>query len=294
MSSMMKTKRQMKIADSSSAQRPGRILALVNACEHARPVLEQALRLARHHGATLQILEVEEPQGRPCGGHAFVHEVGAFSGLARPLSQEALSRRRQQSSDALRRWLAAAARQAGVRWQFEPARAPMMTHVLEAVRPDDLLLVGLEASTHREQDFCMQALALARLSASLVQIAAPPPRLQRARVAVLMEDAVSGMPALLAGMERARFEDRRLLVLLAPAARRLVSVELEALLQHSGVRHRLRQLEEVRAGLLLSVLAEEHAAELVVGRGDWLDSEAAEQLLKLWHMPMLVARRPAP
>lgn len=271
--------------------RPGRIVVVVDASAEALEALRSAAALAAQQRLPLLAVIADEPARARSAAYSFACEVGAFSGTIRPLDRAVQARRLDPGAAEIRRIIARITRRAGVAWEVVVVRERLIDEVLAISTPDDLLMLA-HASTPAwpGRGLVEAALRLARGAAGSVQISAAAPASQRGRVAVLIDDLAAGPKLLGAAAARARTSARRLVVLVAPDAGRGALARLEDMLAQAGVSARLRDLATTTSGELLRVLAEEHAAELVVGRGGaWLESPAAERLLARWRLPLLIA-----
>jgi len=280
-------------ASSSSGKRrgPARIVALVDHMPDDGGVLDAAIHQAVRHQAPLLVLSHRQSHAVRCAAYSFATEVGRWSGKLRPVDSGYVARHHARCLADMRRRVRAAAKRAGIRWQLLEIDGRLVDEVLALNRPDDLLmLTRILSAPERAAEWRRAALALARRAAGAVQMVQPASAVDRGRVAVLLDDEHSAARLLETAAGRARLSGRRLVALLTPQARH--SAAIADLLQQCGIRCRVRAVAAKTAAELLPALAEEHAAELVIGRaGPWLDSPAAGRVLALWQLPVFIAAR---
>lgn len=260
--------------------RPARVVVLVDASPDALHALAAAAELAARHRVPLLAVSVEEPERVRSSALPFAREVGALSGAIRPIDEAVLGRRRESGAGTVRRAVAQATRDVGVTWEMVVAQGYLVDEVLAMARPGDWLMLGRVGWSARiGRRLGSAALPLARRAEGAVHICSAGGSRARGRTAVLLEDADSAAALLDMAAARGR---RALVALLAPGVDEAVR---EALARKVG---RVRALPSMGTGDLLRVLAEEGVVELVVGRGGWLGSPAADRLLAHWRMPVLV------
>ncbi|MFY0990181.1 universal stress protein [Halomonas sp. C05BenzN] len=119
-----------------------RVLALLDASRQSLAALSAAVDLAASRQAELVALFVEDIDLLASAGFPFSREVGAQSGLSRPLSPEAveasLARQVKRATQALAE--AVAGRQ--VRHRFQVSRGRVASEALALAGPGDLLVLG--------------------------------------------------------------------------------------------------------------------------------------------------------
>ncbi|MCH4563675.1 MULTISPECIES: universal stress protein [Halomonas] len=119
-----------------------RVLALLDASRQSLAALTAAVELAVGRHAELVALFVEDLDLLHCAGFPFSCEVGAQSGLARPLSPEvleaSLARQVKRASQALAE--AVAGRE--VRHRFQVSRGRVASEALALAGPGDVLVLG--------------------------------------------------------------------------------------------------------------------------------------------------------
>lgn len=119
-----------------------RILALLDDSRQGLAALEAAIALAEQTSAELVALYVEDLDLLRCAGFPFSQEVGASSGVARPLDldmlESSLVRRERRVALALQR--AAAGR--ALRHRLQVSRGQVASEALAEASPDDVLVLG--------------------------------------------------------------------------------------------------------------------------------------------------------
>jgi hypothetical protein len=281
----------VKASDRSAidAVRPTRVVVLVDASPDALHALEMAADLARRHGVPLLAVSVEEPDHAKSKAYSFASEVGAVSGSIRPVDPALSARRRERGPAGIRRAVERASRAADVTWRLMVLQGRLVDEVLALSEPGDCLMLGRVGwSSRLGRKLGRTPLILARRAGGTVHICSADRVRDSGRVAVLLEDVESDRAVLALAAGRSRATGRELVVLSASTSRDEASRIGETVDQHM-LKWRLRSLPALHAGPVLRALAEEGAAELVVGRGGaWLDSPAAARVLDWWRMPVLV------
>lgn len=266
--------------------RPSRVVVLLDASPHALRALEAAAELARRYRVPLLAVSVDEPDRARSAGYPFAREVCAVSGTLRPVAAAGSP---AGSAAGIRRIVEQATHAAELAWDVVVLRGRLVEEVLALSRPGDCLLLGRVGwSARLGRRLGGSPLTLARRSAALVQIVPDAVPRQRGRVAVLVESVAAARAVLAVAAARAEQFERELVVLLAPSVEEQAIVSLLGGLKGGVVGWRLYRLPAIGSGAMLQSLAEQRAAELVVGREEWLDSPAVARLLACWPMPVLV------
>jgi nucleotide-binding universal stress UspA family protein len=129
-------------SDAVQRQQARRVLTMLDASRHSRTALQAAVELAREHRAELVALYVEDENLLRSADFPFACEVGARSGLARPLTvaamQATLSRQLQAVSQALESAVAGD----GVSYSLQVTRGGVVAATLARVTANDILLLG--------------------------------------------------------------------------------------------------------------------------------------------------------
>ncbi|MEZ5555034.1 universal stress protein [Haliea sp.] len=123
-------------------QQARRVLAMLDASRHSLAALRAAVELAHAHRAELVALYVEDENLLRSADFPFAREVGARTGLARPLTvtgmQATLSRQLQQVNRALE----SAAGGGSLRYSLQVRRGGVVAATLAQVGPADMLVLG--------------------------------------------------------------------------------------------------------------------------------------------------------
>ncbi|MGM0703494.1 MAG: universal stress protein [Pseudomonadota bacterium] len=126
-----------------------RVLALLDASRHSLVALAAAVDLATRRRAELVALYVEDTDLLNCAGFPFAREIGAQSGLARPLTDSslevAIARQRSRIHQALER--AVAGRE--LRHRLEVSRGQVVAETLAQATPGDVLVMGKAGMSER-------------------------------------------------------------------------------------------------------------------------------------------------
>ncbi len=130
-------------------ERLARVLALLDTSRHSQAALAAAVDLACHRRAELVAVYVEDLDLLSCAAFPFSCEIGAQSGLSRPLTAERLesviARQLQRVHQALQ--LAVAGRDLPHR--LEVGRGQVVNEALARTGPADVLVLGKTGATER-------------------------------------------------------------------------------------------------------------------------------------------------
>ncbi|WP_163557488.1 universal stress protein [Halomonas sp. NO4] len=136
-------------AEKHTSQELARVLALLDASRHSLAALSAAVDLASRRHAELVALYVEDLDLLRCTAFPFSREIGAQSGLARPLSttslEAAIARQRGRIHQALER--AVAGRE--LHHRLEVSRGQVTVEALAAAGPADVLVLGKAGMSER-------------------------------------------------------------------------------------------------------------------------------------------------
>lgn len=129
-------------AEGAEQARRERVLALLDASRQSIAALSAAVELASRGRAELVALYVEDQDLLSCAGFPFSREVGGRSGLARPLSTDAvtasLRHQQQRASDALHRAVAGR----DIPHSLQVSRGRVLSETLSLAGPGDVLVLG--------------------------------------------------------------------------------------------------------------------------------------------------------
>jgi nucleotide-binding universal stress UspA family protein len=269
-----------------------RILILLDGSRPSLSALEVAAQMARARQAEVLGVFVEEISLLRSAGYGFAREVGASSGVARPLDTAALQSRLRVQAEQVRRALQKALATAGGGQTLLHCRGAVAEQVLNVLQPGDLLIMGRVG---------WSGISGARLGSTARRLVGQAPgevllwtesrpRPQCRVVALLNHDREGNHRALLAAAERARRTHCPLTVLVRgpetgdPA----ILGDLQAELAQSGLSVRIRQLPLESPESLRRVLQQERAAELVLSRRGSLFGEQGADMLSELAMPVTV------
>jgi nucleotide-binding universal stress UspA family protein len=270
----------------------GRILILLDGSRPSLSALEVAAQMARARQAEVLGVFVEEVSLLRSAGYGFAREVGASSGVVRPLDAAALQTRMRAQAEQIRRALQQALATSGGVQALVHCRGAVAEEVLNLLQPEDLLIMGRVG---------WSGISGARMGSTARRLAGQAPgevllwtesrpRPQCRVVVLLNHDREGNRRALMAAAERARRTHCPLTVLVRgpetgdPA----ILAELQAELEQWGVPARIRQLPLESPESLLRVLQQERAAELVLSRRGSLFGEQGVDMLSELAMPVTV------
>ena len=119
-----------------------RVLALLDDSRQGLAALEAAAALAEQARAELVALFVEDLDLLACAAFPFSREVGASSGVARPLSSESLEASLARQMQRVQRALRLAAEGRALRHRLQVSRGQVASVALEEAGPGDVLVLG--------------------------------------------------------------------------------------------------------------------------------------------------------
>ncbi|SDJ64530.1 universal stress protein [Billgrantia gudaonensis] len=126
-----------------------RVLALLDASRHSLVALAVAVDLASRRRAELVALYVEDLDLLSCAGFPFACEIGAQSGLVRPLStsglEAAIARQRSRIHQAVEHAVAGHE----LRHRLEVSRGQVVAETLAKATPGDVLVMGKAGMSER-------------------------------------------------------------------------------------------------------------------------------------------------
>lgn len=130
-------------------RKAARVLALLDASRHSLGALEAAVKLASQGQTELVALYVEDVDLLTCAAFPFSCEIGAQTGLPRPLSPASLETSIALQLQRVHRALAVAVAGRSLPHRLEVARGQVATAALTMAGPDDLLVLGKAGATER-------------------------------------------------------------------------------------------------------------------------------------------------
>jgi nucleotide-binding universal stress UspA family protein len=136
-----------------SAEKPlaeaARVLALVDASRHSLAALSVAVDLATLRHAELVALYIEDLDLLTCAAFPFSREIGAQSGLARPLSVTSLEAAIARQLQRIHQALDAAVAGRDLPHRLEVSRGQVAAEALAKAGPGDVLVLGKAGTTER-------------------------------------------------------------------------------------------------------------------------------------------------
>ncbi|MCG6657003.1 universal stress protein [Halomonas campisalis] len=126
-----------------------RVLALLDASRHSLAALAAAVDLASSRHAELVALYVEDIDLLTCAAFPFSREIGAQSGLARPLSVDALEAGIARQLARIHQALEHAVAGRELRHRLEVRRGQVASEALANAGPGDVLVLGKAGATER-------------------------------------------------------------------------------------------------------------------------------------------------
>lgn len=271
----------------------GRVLILLDGSRHSLSALEAAGEFAFARNAEVLGIYVEEVNLLRSAGYGFAREVGATSGLARPLDSAALEARMQALAEQAKRALEAVMARRGLVQALKLCRGRVAEEVLNLVGPGDLLVMGRVgwSGSHGARLGSTARTLLRQAPGDVLLWAEPGPRSQNRVVVLLNHDQGANHRAVRLGAELARRNQQSLTVLVRTETGKdqQVTEDLLQYLQCEGVAAKVRLLPMASAEAVARVLREEGAAQLVLSRTCSLFGEQGDDtLLANLNLPVIV------
>ena len=119
-----------------------RVLVLLDASRHSLAALAAAVELAGRQRAELVALYVEDIELLHCGAFPFACEIGAQSGLSRPLTSRTLAANIDQQRQRVQQTLLAAVAGRQLKHRLEVSRGEIVAAALALAQPGDVLMLG--------------------------------------------------------------------------------------------------------------------------------------------------------
>lgn len=126
-----------------------RVLALLDASRHSMAALAAAVDLANQHQAELVALYVEDLDLLRCAAFPFSCEIGAQSGLTRPLTPGSLEVAIARQLQRVHQALAAAVAGRNLRHRLKISRGQVAGEALTLAGPADVLVLGKAGISER-------------------------------------------------------------------------------------------------------------------------------------------------
>lgn len=271
----------------------GRVVVLIDGSRMSYAAMEAAADIAGKRNADILGVFVEELNLVRSAGYGFSREVGAVSGISRPLDPGILEQRMRRLADHARAALASAVKQRGGKAALSIARGRVIEEVLALAGPDDLLVLGRAGwSSPAGARLGSTARGLVRQSSGQVLLWCEQKRPYQNRVVVFLNDHdAANHRAALAAAEISRHYHQPVTIILGtdgePPADRLGAIRHD--LDVLGAGTRLRVMSDTDPVTVARVLREECASQLVISRECALFNEpGAEQLLAALSLPVTV------
>ncbi|WP_181872793.1 universal stress protein [Billgrantia montanilacus] len=126
-----------------------RVLALLDASRHSLAALSAAVDLASNRQAELVAVYVEDLDLLSCAAFPFTCEIGAQSGITRPLTVDTLEASIARQLQRVNQALALAVAGRDLQHRLEVSRGPVAGEALAKAGPDDVLVLGKAGMTER-------------------------------------------------------------------------------------------------------------------------------------------------
>ena len=271
----------------------GRVLVLLDGSRTSYAALDAAAKIAGRTGAEVLGVFVEESNLLRSAGYSFAREVGAVSGISRPLNTADIEQRMRRLANQARRALADAVAGYGGRHTLTITRGSVVEEVLARVLPHDLLVLGRVGwSSAPGARLGSTARVLLRQSPGRVLLWCERPAPPRGRIVVFLSGHDNaGDRAIMAAAEAVRYFPQPVTVLLdkdadmPPDRIGLIRRDLGI----AGSDLRMRALPAHDPVTIAQILRQERAAQLVVSRDcSLLRQPGADALLAALELPVTI------
>ncbi|MGL6212329.1 universal stress protein [Billgrantia desiderata] len=138
-----------QVSENGTALEAARVLALLDASRHSLAALTAAVNLASLRHAELVALYVEDMDLLRCAAFPFSCEIGAQSGLSRPLTPDSLETSIARQLQRVHQALAGAVAGRSLRHRLEVARGQVVSAALTMATAEDVLVLGKAGTTER-------------------------------------------------------------------------------------------------------------------------------------------------
>lgn len=296
--------------DGSEASNPqGRVLVLLDGSRLSLAAVNVAAEHARERGLGVLGIFVEETNLLRSAGYGFACEVGASSGLVRPLDSAHLQTRIAAMARQAQRTLEQATAAQGIPQSLQHCHGQVVQEVLNLATPEDLLIlgrVGWSATPGVRLGSTARAL-LHQAPGDVMLWAHAPARARDRIVVVLNHHQGTNHRAIELGVALAQRHRKPLTILLrtddtgADNTRDTLARDTNALdtqanellrqLDARGIPARVRPLVSGGMDTLTRVLREEAPSHLVLSRGSSLfRQQEADDLLLSLNLPVTITR----
>lgn len=271
----------------------GRVLVLLDGSRPSLAALEAAADIAQARGAEVLGIFVEEVNLLRTAGYAFALEVGASSGLARPLDTGRIEARMRSLADQCRQALEQVMTQRGIPQALKRCRGQVVGEVLGLAQPGDMLILGRVGwSAAPGARLGSTARTLVRQAPGDVLLWTPPLRRPESRVAVLLnhgQDASHRAVRVGADLARQYHQPLSIIVVAGEGDRQAITDDLTAYLRQQHITARIRLVPAPSGEVVARTLREEGASQLVLSRTCSLfRGPDADALLQDINLPLIV------
>ena len=285
------TERQAAQADSGSTS--GRVLVLLDGSRMSYAALQAAAEIAANTGADVLGVFVEEVNQLRSAGFGFAREVGASSGVSRPLGAGEVEQRMRRLAGQARQALAGAVAAYGGRHTLSVARGHVIDEVLALAGPQDLLVLGRVGwSSAPGARLGSTAKGLVRRSPGRVLLWCEGRIQPLGRIVVFLNDHDEANGRVIRAAAEVVRQSHRPVTLLLGTDSSVLSENLKGFAQNLGVQEselRVRSLPSTDPVIVAGILRQERAAQLLLSRDcALLQDPGAERLLEALNLPVTV------
>lgn len=271
----------------------GRVLVLLDGSRLSLAALEAAADIAAVRGTEILGVFVEEINLLRSAGYGFAREVGASSGVSRPLESAALEMRIRALADQARRSLEKVVADRGLRQALKLCRGSVIEEVLNLAGPEDLVVMGRAGwSAVPGSRLGSTARLMIRRAPGDVLLWAELRRHPLSRIVVLLnDDQDSNQRTLDFALEQSRRHQQPITVLVRSHGSGNTEVvrAIEDQLLAQGAIARVRLIPRASAPEVARILREEGAAQLVMSRRcSIFTGQEADHLLVELNIPVTV------
>jgi len=282
-----------RAAETDPVTTTGRVLVLLDGSRMSYAALQAAAEIAAKSGADVLGVFVEELNQLRSAGYGFAREVGASSGISRPLAAGEVEQRMQRLANEARRALAGAVAPFGGRHTLSVARGHVIEEVLALAGPQDLLVMGRVGwSSAPGARLGSTAKGLVRRSRGRVLLWCEGRVEPLGRIVVFLNDhRDANSHAIQAAADQAHHSHRPVTLLIG-ADSTVSSEDLKDIVRDLGIKEtdlRVRSLPSTDPATIAGILRQERAVQLVLSRDCTLFQEpGAERLLVALNLPVTV------
>lgn len=255
--------------------------------------LQAAAEIAANTGADVLGVFVEEVNQLRSAGFGFAREVGASSGVSRPLGAGEVEQRMRRLAGQARQALAGAVAAYGGRHTLSVARGHVIDEVLALAGPQDLLVLGRVGwSSAPGARLGSTAKGLVRRSPGRVLLWCEGRIQPLGRIVVFLNDHDEANGRVIRAAAEVVRQSHRPVTLLLGADSSASPENLKGFAQNLGVQEselRVRSLPSTDPVIVAGILRQERAAQLLLSRDcALLQDPGAERLLEALNLPVTV------